>query len=290
MGLSALGDIAYTLQGVYTPASGEVDLDLNVSVLLLPPLRFSVALSTAAENELEAVLETPLYRSLGPGFSHLYLGLAARIFDEDFSRRQLVPFTGVSWQYPRTFLSARLESVWERRSLGSSQDLSGLLGRLALSRQLGSAEPAAGLLGAWALEGAIWELPAPRGYQEGADAARGGLLTLDFSLPPLKIRRGLWNPSVYVEDLFLVPFFDLAFSDSGVGQYAGGAEIHLEIKLLSMLGGLPLDAYAGAALNREQELSVFFGLSSPLLPLRVDDAAATASFPAAPAALHPGWQ
>jgi hypothetical protein len=269
MGLSALGDIGYTLRSSYDTGSGKAALDFAFSALVLAPLRFSLELSTVAENELEAALETPLYRSLTPGFSHLYLGLAARLFEEDFSRRQMVPFAGLSWQYPHALISARLESVYERKSLGSSQDLSGLLGRLALSRQLGSAEPAARLLGAWALEGASWALPAPRGYAEGTDAARGGLLALDFSLPPVKIRRGLWNPSVYAEDLFLVPFFDLAFTSSGAEQYAGGVELHLEVKLLSMLGGLPLDGYAGAALNREKQISVFFGLESPLLPLQV---------------------
>jgi hypothetical protein len=284
MGRSALGDIAYTLQGVYAPARAEIDLDLDVSILLLAPLRLSLAFSTAAENELEAALETPVYRSLQTGLSSVYLGLASRLQEEDFSRHQLVPFAGAGWQSPRALASARLESVLERRSLGSARDQSGLLGRLGLSRQLGSAEVSARLLGAWAFEDAAWKLPAPRGYTEGTDAARGGLLALDFSLPPIKIRRGLWNPSVYVEDLFFVPFFDLAFSAAGVGQYAGGMEIHLEVKLLSMLGGLPLDAYAGAALNRNRELSAYFGIESPLLPLRVDDTAAPPTLPAAGAA------
>jgi hypothetical protein len=270
MGLSALGDIAYTLEGAYAPEAGDLVLNLDLSVLLPASLRFSLALSTATKNELEAGLETPLYRSLGPGLSSVTLGLAGRLLDEDFSRFQLAPFAGASWLTPRTAASLRLETAFERRSLGSHRDLSALQGRLDLSCLLGRAEPAAGLLGVWALEGASWELPAPRGYLEGPEVQRGGLLSLELSLPLLRIRRGLWNPSLYAEDLFLVPFFDLAFSGSGAEEYAGGAELHLEIKLFNMLGGLPLDAYAGAALNRERELSGYFGLKSPLLPVRLN--------------------
>jgi len=282
MGLSALGDIAYTLESWYVPQSEAVELDLAVSFLLPALLSLSLGLSTDGENELEAALEAPLFRSLGPGLTSLKVGLAGRLLEEDFSRLRLAPFAGADWLAPRGAASLRLETVLERRGLGSDRDLSGLQGRLSVSRQLRRAEAAAGLLGVWALEGVSWELPAPRGYTENPVVDRGGLLSLDLSLPLLRIRRGFWNPSVYLEDLFVVPFFDLVFTEAGTAEYAGGAELHLEIKLSNMLGGLPLDAYAGAALTREQELGVYFGMKSPLLPLRVGEAAGETSLPARP--------
>ena len=69
---------------------------------------------------------------------------------------------------------------------------------------------------------------------------------------------------MYFEDLFLVPFFDLAAEGSGDLQWSAGAALHLELKALAQDEGLPLDVSLGVALTREGQAGVVVGLQVPL--------------------------
>ena len=54
-----------------------------------------------------------------------------------------------------------------------------------------------------------WTFPwAPPGY-EALDGTWGGFVFSTLSVPLLRLRAGLWNPGLYLGDLFFIPFVSL---------------------------------------------------------------------------------
>jgi len=99
---------------------------------------------------------------------------------------------------------------------------------------------------------------------DGADTLAGetGLsLNLDFSIRLLKIRTGLWNPPLFLQDVYVVPFAGLALTDALDRQFAGGLELHWELKALAMQSGWPLDLFVSLAVDGAGTPSVALGLA-----------------------------
>ncbi len=264
MGVSALGDIQYLLETLYNFNNQATEIDLSLKIKFFSPLLLSFTLTTAEEYSLESRLQFPLYRSITNGLGELSAGVAATFFENDFSRLRFTPFLSSALQFPWTSVNLWLQSTVERSNFGSSEDLTGFFANLSISRGFTLAEVALDCSWYYALDRARWQLPPIRGYQQGPRSQLAGLFSLDLSLPIFKLRGGLWNPSIYFEDIFLVPFFDICLTGEQQVRYSMGAEIHLEIKALSVSTGLPLDAYVSFAVNREEEISIFLGLKSPL--------------------------
>ena len=264
MGVSALGDFQYTLDGMYNFTGKRPEVEFFLNTLVLSPLLFSVRFSTmgwkSLEASLEAVLELPLYKSLSAGFSSLSLGLSGEIFRDDFSRKQIEPFLKAGFLYPYLQLSMFFGFPFERKELGSSMDLFALVLGTILTKQLWNTEVKLGMTGVYDLGASYWVLPVLRGYGTGLICRAGAVLSLDYSIPLFKIRKGLWNPALFLGDFFINPFFDFALNDNLEYRFAGGLEIHQEIKGLALAAGVPIDLSAGVAVNREGVWSLRFAL------------------------------
>ena len=265
VGLSALGDIRYTVQGLYSPATRSLELLASLHTLFLSPLLASLAYKSGGGGSLSGELELPLYRSLSPGLDFLSLGLRGELFEKELSRLRLEPFTRLDFGFPLSRLTFGLASPLERRALGSDRDSLGLLGFSSLSHLVGPAEVSLEASGAWALEGARWRLPAPRGYPRGLSGRTGLLASPGASFPLLRIRGGLWNPAAFLEDLFAAPFLDWAANDSAQRQLSCGLELHLELKALAATSILPLDAFLRLGVTQEGSSFFSFFLTSAIL-------------------------
>jgi hypothetical protein len=79
-----------------------------------------------------------------------------------------------------------------------------------------------------------------------------------------QLRKGLWNPNVYVEDLYWVIFADYAWTEEGITHYSVGCELRLEAK--AGFGFLQLVPKLGIALTESEKIQVFFGIS-PSIPI-----------------------
>jgi len=264
MGVSALGDIQYLLETLYNFNDQATEINLSLETKICNPLLLSFALTTVEEYSLESGLRFPLYRSITNGLGELSVGTAATFFETDFSGLSFTPFMFSALQFPWTSVNLWFQSTVERRDFGSSEDLTGFFSNLSISRGFTLAEIGLDCNWYYALDRARWQLPPIRGYLQGPRSQLAGLFSLDLSLPIFKLRGGLWNPSIYFEDIFLIPFFDICLTGEQLVRYSMGAEIHLEIKALSVSTGLPLDGYLSFAVNREEEISIFVGLKSPL--------------------------
>jgi hypothetical protein len=72
------------------------------------------------------------------------------------------------------------------------------------------------------ISGSHLELLADYDYQKGisprtSNISVNNLLTLEYSLPLLKIRKGLWNPNIYFEDLYCTFFTEGSYKNSLFG-------------------------------------------------------------------------
>jgi hypothetical protein len=78
------------------------------------------------------------------------------------------------------------------------------------------------------------------------------------------LRKGLWNPNVYFEDLYWIIFADYARIEEGEVHYSVGAELRLEVKV--GFGFLHLVPRLGIALNESGTARIFFGIT-PSIPI-----------------------
>jgi hypothetical protein len=98
--------------------------------------------------------------------------------------------------------------------------------------------------------------PILRGYQEPLPAKAGVTLSLDYSWLLGKIRSGLWNPNVYLEDVAANFFIDTALAEET--QFACGVELYVEV---GVMFGLKLAPGVRLSLNQDHEFSVSFAMA-----------------------------
>jgi hypothetical protein len=73
-----------------------------------------------------------------------------------------------------------------------------------------------------------------RGYDEELKSGKGRVFSFEYSHPLWKIRKGLWNPNIFFEDLTFTLFIDQAIPESGFKQESWGLELHLETQTAYM--------------------------------------------------------
>ncbi|MBN1836602.1 MAG: hypothetical protein JW820_12180 [Spirochaetales bacterium] len=262
LGMSALGDLSYDLSVFYDSFSGRAELEAALQVRPALPLQAELYFSTHGTTSLGLTVVSPLVRRLSSGLSYLSLGAGARLFDAGFSRFELTPLLGVGLRGPFTRLGVQLSLPGESRVLGSQQDALALLGGLELSQLLGPVQLGFEAVGVSSFVGPAWRLPAPPAYAEGLPALLGAEGRLELCVPVLRVRWGLWNPAVYLEDVYLAAFTEAALNESLALQLSAGGELHLELRALAAATGVPVDLFLRVAVSREGELGVSFGVES----------------------------
>jgi len=175
----------------------------------------------------------------------------------DFARREAQPFIEATFGWPGTATGVFLGMPVERRSWNSESDRTGGYCRWALQQYLGVGEAFLQALGIYDPDdpGALFQ--PIRGYANELVADRGGEGTVDLTVPVVRIRRGFWNPAIYVEDVTAGVFADGAIGElAGMRkwQYSGGAEIHFEYRLTTM--NMPLDLGVRVVADREGKTAV----------------------------------
>lgn len=88
----------------------------------------------------------------------------------------------------------------------------------------------------------------------------GALLSVEYAHPLFKIRKGLWNPNIYLEDLCGTVFVDYAVSKERESVYSFGAEVKLEIG--TALGFVKVAPTIGVAFNRNLHHSFYVSITS----------------------------
>jgi hypothetical protein len=232
---------------LYNTKEQKVLGDLAVELNYFAPFQSTLTLSrTVDEDEMEWMFRYPLLNRLSPGFSQLAVG-AGLIKDEDYKGVGVTPFVQLGWQYPRSKLDLQVSGPQSR--LKNDENRSGFYATANWNYYLG--ENQIHLMAKYLDDpknpDAVFD--EIRGYDDELDAKKGKLFTLEYSRPLFRIHNGLWNPSLYFENVYGTLFMDRALPDHGERQSSWGVELHLETKLL--YGFFPLDWGGRYTHNRE---------------------------------------
>lgn len=260
MGRSALGDIEYSVGGLLDLSDGSPALQSSL-LLVTAPFSWALALTTLGGGELAAAVEVPLFRRLEPLARYLYLGLAGYLYGEELEGRQLEPYARLGLGGALDRFELYLSLPLERVELGSAENRAGVGAGMALEHAFGIGALRLELEGFQTLDGSAWRLPPLRGNADGLSGETGLEANLDFPIQLLQIRTGLWNPPLFLQDVYVVPFGGLALNGDLERQWVAGLELHWELKALAAYSGLPLDLSVGMAVNGEGRFSLSFGLS-----------------------------
>ncbi|MGB9720668.1 MAG: hypothetical protein ACPL28_04195 [bacterium] len=227
--------------------------------LILSPLQIDI--SYDYNNFLRVSSSYPLFYSLEPGISQVEANLNFRSFDE-FQRKEISPGLIFLWRMPNTAYSIRFSVPVERKFYKSSIDRICLLGSAGLSHILLNGEFQTKLTGFLDPENPDTPCIAIRGY-ETVYSQKGFVFISEYSHQILNIRKGLWNPNIYFEDLFGTLFSDYALDENKQIYLSIGLEIAIETKVC--FGFIQILPKIGVAINKDRKMSLYTGFNaSPL--------------------------
>lgn len=121
-----------------------------------------------------------------------------------------------------------------------------------MSRYIKDSQLSLGLIGVYDLDNPDPEELQIRGYDE-LKSNKWLAVSLEYSRPLLKIRKGIWNPNLFFEDLCLSLFTDAAFSEEET-HFSGGVELQQETGAFFWVKFAPT---LGLAYNKEGETTVY---------------------------------
>lgn len=258
LGQDALGYFLYSALGAWDFGQGTPGLSLLLTSTFPSPLTtgLELAFGLGQEPRLSLSAGYPLISWLSPGLGGLSFGLSATAHSEGFSRRGFSPALSAAWQYPDLKLSWQGAVNLERVALGSSLDRTGLSTAIALVRHLPQSQVSLKVQGIYDPDNPDPVFPILRGYEEPLLAKAGVKLSLDYSWLLGEIRRGLWNPNVYLEDLTANFFIDIALAEAT--QFACGVELYVETGIMFVLKLAP---GVRLSFNQDHEFSVSFAIA-----------------------------
>jgi len=246
--------------GVVTYDSGEKRLGVSITAncRILSPLYTSLGFENIDDGSLTLYLAYPLVLKHTNGVNNLYMATLLRAFD-NFDRMEVIPYMSMGITYPGTYLNFYLGVPIEKRELGSEIDRIGLYSTAAVSQYILGGELLIVAEGIYDPDNTSTVFRKIRGYDEEIGEKIGGMFTLEYSRPVVKVRNGLWNPSLFFEDIIAKVFFDSAVPDRGSCQYSTGLELHLETRVFI---GLASDIGVRYSINRDRErrLDIFYML------------------------------
>jgi hypothetical protein len=196
----------------------------------------------------------PLYGGLRNGLTSLVAGLNYGIYRPDETRRIISGSLTAGFRGSGT--DATLGFGWKAEGAFTASDVKANEYNAWTNISLATV---AGELGIYAhgiahTPGFKGVFPGIRGYSEGPGGTLGSVVKTTLTPLIIKIRNGLWNPNIYIEDIFGALFFDAAMTDC-VTQYSYGTEVTFEVK-----GFFNLASELGYRLSITREGNVVHGL------------------------------
>ena len=252
-GMDTVGDFpSYGVIVGYDNLDRRVIGSGNLSSLFFSPLMLEAAGGGLDGRELGFSFEYPLVKALSPGLTGVSVGASFDDFD-DFSRRQVAPFESISLAFPETRLAVSAIFPQERQEWGGSASGSSVYLLTRMVQHLPGSQISLFSM-AFRNSGDVGTTISPiRGYGSDIFATSGAVIKADLTRPVLKVGKGIWNPTLYFEDLTGGLFVDAVTPDGRAAGYSYGAELHLETWVTNM--GAALDWGVQVARHRDGESS-----------------------------------
>ncbi len=230
LGADPPGFFQYSARLGWDLKNRQADLALTVGTARLSPLRLELWGERTAWHRRWGILALlPLRPRRGAGLTGFDLAMGASRLSYPRSTWEVTPRLSTRWSWPGLALDASLRARWEPGTgepPGLYLTASGLLPLPvgAFSLTLRAADDP-GLADREML-------PPVRGEPWGAPPGRALVAFADARLPLARIRKGLWNPALFIEDLWAGVFCDFQGRPGWAPVWAAGFEAALETRLL----------------------------------------------------------
>jgi len=257
VGGDVLGEHNYTLLYANNPSTEEQQLFFYYQSLFFRPTILDFEFDY--QNYSLVDFSYPLFQRLKEGPSAVWVSLSGEVYNEDWSRRALAPSLFLLFRYPELKAFVDFVSACETKSWGSSVERLGFGLGIGVEKFLGFGEMDLSAMGIHDPDNPDSAKLSIRGYSEALKSVAGGRGTLEYFFPLAKLRKGLWNPNLYVEDLGGSIFLDIAVSKDGLTRYAVGTELQLETSGF-FLDALRFIPRVGFCVNREGLFTVYGGI------------------------------
>lgn len=245
-GKSAIGDIEYSVRGLYDFGTQLPVVEASLNLRLMAPIDLSLDYYSAAGHTLAGTVSLTPWRSQQTGVFGVRLDLvtAAR---ETFQSVDFTPGLFVGLRGPWIEATVYLAVPLEASAFGSPRDRVGLRGLVLTTAALLGGELEVGLQGAWDPRSLSPVLPVVRGHDESLVGRTGARATVEYEHALLRIRNGFWNPALYFGDLLVGVFGEAALTQAEL-EAAVGASMTLELRALAVSTGVAvyLEGWVGA--------------------------------------------
>jgi len=210
------------------------------------------------KNSIYYALEYPIYVSLGSGLSNLTLFVDGRSF-YNFSRKEFSPGVFLRFDYPFTSIQAQFETPFERRAWGSVIDRQAMKFKIGLFQNINEDQISLINTNYFDSDNPDSVRFSLYGYPEITTVC-AQIIQVGYSHRFLKLRKGLWNPNLYFEDIFGKIFFETARDAEGNCYYSAGTILQVEMKM--GFGYLQFTPGLGFAVTKEGKFKLFLGVES----------------------------
>lgn len=204
------------------------------------------------KEEVELHWRYPLRSKISSPLS-VWVGVGGRKFDR-FQRKEINPSLSFFLNFPKTKMVISADYFLEReKELGSTIDREAIKAGAWLGQYLKDSQIALRLSGVYDPDNPEATKFKIRGYDK-LEGKKGLTASLEYSRPLLKIRKGIWNPNLFFEDLCLSLFAEAAFLEEKTPS-SGGVELKQEAG--ASFGVVRFAPTLGLAYNKERETTVY---------------------------------
>ncbi len=171
------------------------------------------------------------------------------MFDNNFARKEIIPGVLVGFRFPTTQSTLKGEFPVEVNSNRTAQYF-----QLNIENYVKGGEIKL-LVNGYNDQDSI--SVTIRGYPYSY-AKTGTSFTIEYSHPMLKIRKGMWNPNMFFEDICGTIFADVLFLKGC--EYKASLGLELKIETGIMLGFIKIAPKIGIAITKIGEMKFYTGI------------------------------
>ncbi|MFA5033684.1 MAG: hypothetical protein WC614_11785 [bacterium] len=230
-GNDAVGDFSYFTNIFYDLGKEKTTCYFNFTNNFFAPLVSYINFDNFNAAKLQLGTEYPFVNKLS---SKLLFGLAGNLYN-DFSRKEIEPYMTTTLETPNIHQQLLIDIPIESKKINSEINRTGIYAGWKLIHYLSNNQYSVNIKGIYDPDNPATVLPKIYGFQEPIPARTGVILKFEYSQPIFKIRKGLWNPNIFFEDMWGVIFLNQAIAPREATQFSKGLELHLETKIFFTL-------------------------------------------------------
>ena len=234
-GSDLLGDFPYWGASViWDSYSDDLGFQIDLENNFFRPLKQTISYSSFNGKSLSANQYVQLLSKMNYGLTDVWAGVGL-VTSEGLDRKLWYPYLGTAFGWRGGSLSATNHLMYETTDFwASDRDRLGWQARATLKQKLSKAsELRSRVHVAWDPEANIDEVFSTiRGYDQTWEQTKGVVWQNSLYTPLIKIREGIWNPNIYLEDIAAGLFFDASIPsnrDEAQTRWAYGAELIAEL-------------------------------------------------------------